>query len=189
LRDERLTKPASVAFDARGGGVHFAHRDEAESDVIGPMVVRLHVELVDADDILLFAGVRKRRNGRTVGFEGSYGFPAAMVTVGWLKASHRHLDPERSRPGVPWHDHSASTVAPLRPGEKVAVDIELLPSATRFRAGDELELVVQGRWFFPRNPLTGQFPAVYESSRRGRCIVHCGGPFDSVLQVPRPADP
>lgn len=182
---DRPSRPASVAFEARGGAAHFTYRFERVTDLVGPMALRLHVEAVDADDLLLFAGIRKRSGRRIVGFEGSYGFPRAMVTVGWSKASHRHLDPERSLPGRPWHDHLAEHAAPLRPGEKVAVEVELLPSATRFQAGDRLELVVQGRWFFSRNPLVGQFPAIYESSRRGRALVHCGGSFDSALTVPR----
>jgi predicted acyl esterase len=42
------------------------------------------------------------------------------------------------------------------------MDIALLPSATFFRRGEQLRLVVQGRWFSIRNPLFGQFPAAYE---------------------------
>ena len=63
----------------------------------------------------------------------------------------------------------------------VAVDIALRPHATRLRAGDVLRLDIRGTWHFPRNPLTGQFPAGYRRSPAGRCVIHAGGRFDSGL--------
>src|SRR2546429_9754682 len=33
------------------------------------------------------------------------GFAHDGVAKGWLRVSHRALDPERSRPGRPWHTH------------------------------------------------------------------------------------
>jgi hypothetical protein len=58
------------------------------------------------------------------------------------------------------------------------------PSATFFRAGETLRLVVAGRWLWPRNPLTGQFPAAYQKGRAGRCSVHWGPERPSRLLVP-----
>ena len=135
-----------------------------------------------ADDCHLFAGVRKLREGCEVSFEGSYGFPSDMVAKGWLKASHRALDPSLSRPWWPVHAHR--TEEKLAPGEIVAADVALLPSATVFRRGDVLRVDVQARWFFPRNPFSGQFPAGYERSPQGTCVLHCGGPFDAHLLMP-----
>ena len=50
----------------------------------------------------------------------------------------------------------------------VLANIALGPSATFFRAGETLRLVVAGRWLWPRNPLTGQFPAAYQKGPDGR---------------------
>ena len=72
----------------------------------------------------------------------------------------------------------------MRAGEIVPVEIELLPSATVFRRGEVLRLDVQGRWFFSRNPLVGQFPTAYEASRPGVAVLHCGGAYDARLLVP-----
>ena len=66
----------------------------------------------------------------------------------------------------------------------VAVDVALGPSATLFRAGEQLRLVVAGRWLCPRNPLTGQFPAAYASSPRGRVTLHWGPRYDAHLLIP-----
>jgi predicted acyl esterase len=62
--------------------------------------------------------------------------------------------------------------------------VELGPSATLFRAGEQLRLVVAGRWLWPRNPLTGQFPSYYPNSPRGRVILHWGPGYDAQLLVP-----
>jgi len=135
--------------------------------------MRLYVELEAVDDACIFVGVRKRRGGRVVGFEGSYGFDRALVTFGMTRASHRTVNTD---PIAPWSRVDADrTSRGLCAGEIVPLDIVLAPHATLFRATEELLVDVQGRWFFPTNPLVGQFPARYERSRRGRCVVHLGG--------------
>lgn len=70
------------------------------------------------------------------------------------------------------------------PGEPVDLDLTLLPSATRFAAGDELVLELRDRWFFPANPITGQFPAVHQRSPRQRWTVHAGGSTTATLTIP-----
>lgn len=146
------------------------------------MALRLWVEARDADDVDLYVGVEKWRGRRYVPFEGSYGFGRDRVTTGWLKASLRALDEQRSRPfdPVPAFDHRQ----PLAPGEVVPVDIALGPSATRFRAGETLRLVVAGRWLWPRNPFTGQFPTAYQRGPNGRCTLHWGPGYQARLLVP-----
>ncbi len=126
--------------------------------------------------------MEKWRDGRVVGFEGSYGYGRDRVSTGWQRVSLRALDPELSRP---WRAGAAlHRTAPLAPGDIVAVDVALLPSATLFRAGEQLRLVVAGRWPVPRNPVTGQFPAAYPTSRRGRVILYWGPSHDAHLLVP-----
>jgi uncharacterized protein len=68
-----------------------------------------------------------------------------------------------------------SRIEPLNPGEIVPLEIELRQHATRFLKGDVLCLEVRGAWFFARDPLSGQFPASYEPSLKGTCVVHTGG--------------
>jgi uncharacterized protein len=73
---------------------------------------------------------------------------------------------------------------PLEPGHVVPVDVPLGPSATLFRAGEQLRLVVSGRWLWPRNPLTGQFPTAYEPGPRTVCTLHWRADRDAHLLVP-----
>jgi putative CocE/NonD family hydrolase len=182
LHDEPATSAGVVQFESRNGRASFTWRVSSDLELTGPMKLRLHVEARGADDLHLFAAVRKLRDGAEIGFEGSYGFPYDTVTKGWLKASHRRLDEARSEPRRPVHPQDKSE--PLQPGQIVPVEIELLPSSTIFRRGDVLRLDVQGHWFFPRDPFRGQFPAAYEPSPPASAVLHMGGAYDAHLLVP-----
>jgi uncharacterized protein len=117
-----------------------------------------------------------------VPFEGSYGFGRDRVTTGWLKASLRALDDLESRPFEPVP--ACTRREPLSAGQVVAADIALGPSATLFRAGETLRLVVAGRWLWPLNPLTGQFPNAYQRGHKGDCSVHWGTDRRARLLIP-----
>jgi predicted acyl esterase len=174
--------PGTISFDLRSGGIRFGWTMPTDLELTGPMSLRVFVEVADADDVDLVVGVEKWRHGKYVGFEGSYGFGRDRITTGWQAASLRALDPLRSRPFEPV---PAFTVRqPLTAGEIVPVDIALGPSSTVFRAGEQLRLVAAGRWLWPRNPATGQFPAAYRTQRRGTCTLHWGPDHDSHLLVP-----
>ena len=146
------------------------------------MVARLWVELHGCDDANLFVGVEKWRDGTFVGFEGSYGYGRDRMTTGWQRVALRALHPELSQP---WEPVPACTEPqPVPAGEVVAVNIALGPSATLFRAAEQLRLVVGGRWLWPRNPLAGQFPAAYPNPPRGRVTLHWGPRHDAHLLIP-----
>jgi uncharacterized protein len=179
------TPPAAagqITFGMRSRGACWQWVIPADTEITGPMALRLWVEARDADDIDLFAGVEKWRGRTYVPFEGSYGFGRDRVTTGWLKASLRSLDDQASRPfdPVPTFTHRQ----PLAPGQVVQADIALGPSATFFKAGETLRLVVAGRWLWPRNPLTGQFPAAYQKGPNGSCTVHWGPRCQARLLIP-----
>ena len=182
LSTEPATEPGSTSFTTSSRGVRFAWNVPAYTELTGPMALRLFVEVHDVDDIDLMVGVEKWRGTRYVPFEGSYGFGRDRVTSGWLKASLRELDPAASRPHEPVP--SLDNPQPLRPGEIVAVDIPLGPSATLFRRGEHLRLVIAGRWLWPTNLLTGQFPVAYERGPKGRCTLHWSPDHNAHLIVP-----
>ncbi len=179
---------ASTAVPVPRAGAQFRFRFERTTDVVGALRLRVSISIdgtgadAGSDDVTLFAGIRKVRDGREVVFEGSYGFTEDMVTRGWLRASHRGLDPTRSSDVEAHHPHTSTL--PLAPGTPVDLDLTLLPSATRFAAGDELVLELRNRWFFPANPLTGQFPAIYEHTRAQHWRIHTGPSATNTLTVP-----
>lgn len=174
--DDSVSREGAQPFRTRGRGLVYTRRFETDTEIVGPMRLRLSVELKNGGDMCVFAGVRKLRDGRPVAFEGAYGFRGALVTHGIRKASHHVTRTD----GAPRDD----VAQPLRPRQIVPVEVELPSSATLFRAGEKLQLVIRGRWFYARNPLTGQFPAYYEKSPRSRCTVHLGPTVDGYLDIP-----
>jgi len=180
LADAPPARSTGLAFRTRRGALTWRWVVLHDVDLVGPMALTLHVSLEGGDDTVLTAAVRKFRAGREVHFQGSYGFGHDVVTKGWQRVAHRELDESLSTDLQPVHTHTR--VEPVAPGEIVPVQLALLPHATRFRAGDELRLEVGGRWLFPRNPLTGQFPAGYQRPRSATCIVLAGGEHPSSVR-------
>ena len=178
--------PGHVTFGTRSRAAAFNWTIPNDLELTGPMVARLWVELDGCDDANLFVGVEKWRwgrfKGRFVGFEGSYGYGRDRVTTGWQRVALRALDPEMSRP---WEPVPACVhPQPVPAGQVVAVNVALGPSATQFRAGEQLRLVVAGRWLSRRNPFTGQLPTAYAASPRGRVTLHWGPQHDAHLLIP-----
>ena len=73
-----LRHPPAVehSFDIRRGRLSFTHRFAQDTEIVGPMLLTVPISVTGTDDVALFAGVRKFRHGREIGFHGSYGFPA-----------------------------------------------------------------------------------------------------------------
>ncbi|WP_422678125.1 CocE/NonD family hydrolase C-terminal non-catalytic domain-containing protein [Blastococcus brunescens] len=91
------------------------------------------------------------------------------------------MDEERSTEYLPVLAHQREL--PVRPDEVVRLDIEVLPSGTRFEAGERLLLVVQGSdvMRYPK-PLT--YARHEDTVNRGTHRVHTGGRYGSHLLVP-----
>jgi putative CocE/NonD family hydrolase len=62
------------------------------------------------------------------------------ITKGWLRASHRALDPKKSTPMEPYHTHS--NPEPIEPGRIYRFDISLEPMAHRFKKGNRVRLEI-----------------------------------------------
>ncbi len=182
LTTEPPADAGSVTFGTRSRAASFTWTFPDDIELSGPMAARLWVELSGCDDANLFVGVEKWRGGRFVGFEGSYGYGRDRVSTGWQRVSLRTLEPELSRPAEPVT--TGTDPRPVAVAEVVEVNVALGPSATLFRAGEQLRLVIAGRWLCPKNPLTGQFPAAYADSPRGRITLHWGPDRGAHLLIP-----
>ncbi len=113
--------------------------------VAGPISLTLFAS-IDQDDtnwIVILRDVGPDVSVRTAR-EGERDLPTDLpereLTRGWLKASMRALDPERSRPGQPWHVLTREAKQPVTPGEIVEYQIEILPTANLFRAGHRIAI-------------------------------------------------
>lgn len=194
------TAPASAGFDADGDGLTFLSPPVArETEITGPLAARLWVSspTADADLFLVFRVFTP--DLREVVFMGAVD-PHTPVAQGWLRASHRHLDPALS---TSWrHYHTHDRVEPLVPGMPVALDIELWPTSIVVPAGHRLALTVRGcvhEWQSStgerlsdfRNELKGCGPFLHDDPRDrprarfgGRTTLHAGPRHDSWLLLP-----
>lgn len=83
------------------------------------------------------------------------------VQNGWLRASHRKLDPAAT-PLEPMHTHLAADAQPLPADGYAPVRIELFPFAHVFRPGSRIRLTVEAPggnrpfWTFDAQPPTGE---------------------------------
>jgi uncharacterized protein len=102
---------------------------ERVTDLVGPFKLSLHAVSTapDVDWIVKLQLI------------DSHGTPSDL-TQGWLRASHRALDPAPSRPYRPYHPHDRTE--PLVPGEATWFEIAIVPTAQRFRPGQRLRLTI-----------------------------------------------
>jgi predicted acyl esterase len=99
-----------------------------------------------------------------------------LLTRGWLRASHRAVDPGKSRVNQPWHPHTS--LDPLEPGVPVDLNIEIIPNSNVYGAQHRLRLEIAGSDSMPENS------EMYHRGHLHRCtntIFHGEG---SVLHVP-----
>ena len=171
-----------VSFDLRRDAAAFTYHFEQDTEISGPMTLRLQVAIAGTDDPRLFVGVEKWSDGKPVPFNGSYGYGRDRVAQGRLRLALRELDAERSTPHQP--EHTFRTLQPVHEGEQIDVVMPLSSSATVFRAGDSLRLMIAGRYLQPRNPLFGHFPTHYQPSRSGKATIHWTPDQPSTLEIP-----
>ena len=116
--EERPSGDAVKSFEALGDGLTFTTPPlETATELTGPSALKLWVSssTTDAD---IFAIVRVfDPEGNEITFQGAID-PHTPVAQGWLRASHRKLDPERSEEYRPWHTHDEKQA--LQPGEPVS---------------------------------------------------------------------
>lgn len=182
LSERPASADGNVTFDLQNTAAAFEYRFSEDTEVSGPMTLRLQVTVTGTDDPRLFVGVEEWSHGAPVPFNGSYGYGRDRVAQGRLRLALREPDPERSRPHQP--EHTFRTLQPVRDNEQIDVVIPLSNSATLFHAGDSLRLIVAGRYLEPRNPLFGHFPAHYEPSARGKATIRCCPDQPSALEIP-----
>jgi len=152
LRTRRPEANAPLSYDTTGDGIMFLSPPLAdEMEITGPAAARLLMSSSTSDaDVFLVLRVFTP-DGREITFQGSND-PRTPIGLGWLRASHRKLDVQRSLPYRPFHTHDE--VQPLTPGKPVALDIEIWPTSIVIPKGYRLGLSVRGKdYHYPGEPL------------------------------------
>src|SRR5262249_44635544 len=130
------------------------------------------------EDMDLFLTLRNiDPDGNDVLEIGQQGQPVP-VAKGWLRVSHRELDPELSRPYRPYHKHLRRQW--LKPNEIVEVHVEVWPTSMVLKKGHRIRLDIQPRDGIGSAPYT-HYHADYNV---GENTIYSGGDKDSFLLVP-----
>lgn len=159
-----------ISYEAMGDGVRFSTAALAEeTEITGPIAAKLFVSSVTTDADLFLIVQLFDSAGEEVTFEGSTD-PNTPIANGWLRASHRQLDPVRSRPWQPFHPHERAE--PLVPGEVYELDIEIVPSCIVIPAGYRLALWVRGRDYEYQGPLDDYGKTFYYATRGTGGMTH-----------------
>jgi putative CocE/NonD family hydrolase len=172
-----------VSYHATEGEAAFDFRFDEDTELTGHMSLRLWVEARGNDDLDLFVVAQKiGPDGKRVDFR-TYGIGwIAEPARGYLRVSHRELDPVRSTPGQPWHTHRREQL--VKPGEVVPVDIEFWPMGCRWHAGETIRVLIAGHPILHvGNPVTGE--PLRSARNKGEHVIWTGGRYDSRLTIPR----
>ena len=197
------TPPATagtIDYDATGNGLTFLTEPlAAPMEITGPMAARLTVssETTDAD-LFLVVRVFDPEVGE-VTFQGALD-PNTPISQGWLRLSHRKLDPERSRPYRPYRPHDE--LLAVEPGTPYTVDVEIWPSCIVIPTGYRLGLSVRGNDYQYEGELS-DFAKTFHYANRGvgpfthndpddrpmsifggRVTLHAGGEHEAWVLLP-----
>jgi predicted acyl esterase len=134
---------AKASYETMGMGLAFRTPPLAhETEITGPLVAKLFIESATTDADLFLVVQVFDPTGQELTFQGALD-PNAPIAMGWLRASHRRLDPGRSKPWQPFHPHTHEEA--LTPGKVVEVDVEILPTSIVLPKGWSLALAVRGK--------------------------------------------
>jgi len=203
LTPRPVLEEGSESFDAleSDGATFFTSPFETETEITGPVAAKLFVSSSTTDaDLFLVLRVFAPTDEEVV-FRGAVD-PHTPVGHGWLRVSHRKLDPALSTAFRPYHTHDE--VQPLEPGEVYEIDVEIWPTSIIVPVGYRIALSIRGKDYeyagadegvglshFKGSRFTGVGIYTHEdpASRPrdvfgGRTTLHAGGPHGSVLLIP-----
>ena len=200
LGKEPAKQAAKMEFEAMGDGLTFLSEPLAqETEITGPLAAKLFISSTTADADLFLVFRVYTADLREIVFDGAID-PHTPIAQGWLRASHRKLDPALTQPFRPYHTHDQ--VQPLQPGVPVEVEVEIWPTCIVVPAGCRLALSVRGKDYewqkktgikLPhfKNELLGCGPFLHNEPRDrpasvfgGRTTVHIEPERASYVLVP-----
>jgi uncharacterized protein len=147
-------------------------------EIAGPIKLTLYAAST-RDDMDVFVKLSEQMpqspEDRAKGLNPAY----FWITKGWLRASHRALDPARSTEMEPYHTHSKPQ--PIEPGRIYRLDISIEPMAHCFKQGNRIRLeIVNGD-----SPITDiLWTHYYIPSKIGTDTIYHSAEYPSVLTLP-----
>ena len=191
---------AQVSYRGLSEGLTFLTQpSDQDMEITGQLAAKLFVSSSTQDADMFIIMRLFDANMKEVTFQGALD-PNTPVAQGWLRASHRALDAEKSKPYRPYHPHLKREM--LTPGEIYELDIEILPTCIVIPAGYRIGLTVRGKdYVYPgatgaklsnmKHPFTGVGPFTHNHPKDrppeifdGQVTLHTGGTHQSYLLCP-----
>lgn len=151
---------------------------QEDVEIAGPIKLVLYASssATDTDFIVKVSDQRpqdedERAKGLNPGYE--------IVSRGWLRASHRGLDPARSTALVPYHPHDREEL--LVPHQLYRFEISIEPQAYRFKKGNRIRLEIANGDSAVTEAL---WPHYYRPDRIGRDTIYHDAERPSALILP-----
>ncbi len=147
-------------------------------EIAGPILLKLYASSTQTDTdffVKISEQMPQSAEDRAKGLN-----PASFwITKGWLRASHRATDPQRSTAMEPYRNHDR--VEPIEPDRVYCYEISIEPMAHRFKKGSRVRLeMVNGD-----SSLTDVlWTHYYSPSKIGSDTIHHASDYPSVLILP-----
>jgi predicted acyl esterase len=193
---ERLSKSSYAGFS--DGLTYMLPAQDEEMEITGPIAVKLFASssTIDTDFFVVLRVFSP--DLKEVVFQGALD-PHTPIGQGWLRASHRKLDPKLSKHYRPYHPHDE--VEPLKPGRVYEFDIEVVPTSIVVPAGHRVALSIRGKdYVYPgpaghlsnmKYPMTGCGPFTHTDPKdrpekifNGEVTLYSGPGKASYVQIP-----
>ncbi len=183
------TKSAKITYPASPGGRH-AHGGRTgvsfettpmprDTEITGPIVLNIWVSSTSQDMDICATLRHIDARGKDVPEVGQRGEPTECITKGWLRASHRKLDPEKSLPYRPYHAHNERWL--LKKGEIVECQVEIISTCIVIKTGHRLRLDIT-----PKDGHASAHFTHYHADYNAEAFntIHCGKARPTYLLLP-----
>ena len=177
LSSEKASSNGQLQFEALKNSITIMSEPlDEDMEITGPLAAKLFAcsSTTDMDLFITFQAFSP--NGKEVEFQGTVD-PHTPLAQGWLRASHRKLNTEKSLPYRPYHTHDE--LQPLEPGKVYELDIEIWPTNILLPAGYKIALRIEGKDFERELP-----PDVPNEA----WVARGSGPFMHTSKKDRPED-
>ena len=199
--DRKPVKAAGkITYEGFGDGITFLLPPfNEETEITGPSAAKLFLSSSTTDaDVFLVLRVFTP-DMKEVVFQGAVD-PHTPIGQGWLRASHRKLDPKLSTEFRPYHTHDEKQ--DLVPGQVYELDVEIWPTCIVVPPGHRIALTVRGKdYVYPggtggrlsnmKMEFTGCGPFMHNDPRdrppsifNGKVTLHAGGEKAAYVLLP-----
>jgi len=196
------TPPATeqaLTYDGLGDGLVFSTGPLAQdTEITGPSALKVFISSSTSNTDIFAVITVYDPQGNEVVFKGALD-PHTPIAQGWLRASHRKLDPKMTLPYRPYHTHDEEQ--PLTPGEVYALDVEIWPTCIVVPKGYTVKLLLRGKDYVyageattlsnMKNPMRGCGPFEHDDETDrppaifgGKVTLHTGPNRPSAVLLP-----